>query len=375
MEYFTFNKEKIFVDYKDGKLLFMKYVNNQLTILTEEETNIILNSLRPNNEYIFNSKELVELIHANPSLNRNFEYYHNLLSCVESIIPSKYKSNFYNNLKTLQIDLNLDVVYNEEEKSFYTDSAGYNTKNNKITISPRFIKETKEVSEKTSNQEEFFWREFNHTLLHELFHTASSNYDKNTGITLGGFCKYPLNDAKFTNRGLTEGMTEVLACYGIPGTIEIACGYYIEELFIDQLSQIIGAEPLIESYFGNLGNELLCEKLKEIDGSSINDYYLFNLIELNYSLKEENDKQTILGGIQTKLINYFSKKILKDIESGLSEKEIRDKITMYKNYLVTKDVLITMQKNPDNYPNLSDSLDEFKNLEELVDNLFNGRTR
>lgn len=375
MEYFSFNKEKIFVDYKDGKLLFMKYINDKLIILTEEETNIILNSLRTNNEHVFNSQELVDLMHSNSSLNSNFNYYYNLFSCVESIIPSKYKSNFYNNLKTLQVDLNLDVIYNEEEKSFYTDSAGYNTKNNKITISPRYIKETKEVSEKTSNKEEFFWREYNHTLLHELFHVASSNYDKNTGITLGGFCKYPLNDAKFTNRGLTEGMTEVLACCGIPGTIEIACGYYIEELFVDQLSQIIGPEPLIESYFGNLGNELLCEKLKEIDGSGINDYYLFNLIELNYSLKEENDKQTILGGIQEKLVLYFSKKILKDIENGLSEKEIRNKIIMYKNYLVTKDVLITMQKNPDNYPNLNDSLDEFKNLEELVDNLFKDRTR
>lgn len=376
MDYFIMNNEKIFIEIKDSNIILKKYVNGILTQLNENQKKEIMDELKTKNGYNYDSQILIELMHSNPSLNSNFDYYYNFLSYIEGIIPDKYRTNFYNNLKTLQIELNLDVEPTKNDDSkFYTTCGGYNTKDNKIVMSPENIRKTKEISKVTNDPNTFFWKHFNKDVLHELFHMASSNYDKETGISLSGFDKYPTNNIYDSNRGLTEGMTEVLACCGIPGTIEIASGYYIEEMFINQLTQIVGTQPLLDSYFGNLGNNLLREKLCEINDDVAKASSLFALIDLNYSLHEKNEEQTILGTVQSKLVDYYSQKILMDIEKGVPESEIRKSMDIYKNMLVTKDVLNTMKKDPSNYPNLDASIEAYSNLEIEVDNLFKGKTK
>lgn len=376
MDYFILNNEKIFIEIKESNIILKKYINGMLTELNENQKKEIMSELKTKDGYNYDSQMLIELMHSNPSLNSNFEYYYNFLSYIEGIIPEKFKSNFYNNLKTLQIELNLDVESkNDNEKKFYTTCGGYNTKDNKIVMSPESINQIKNISKVTNDPNTFFWKHFNKDLLHELFHMASSHYDKETGISLSGFDKYPANNIYDSNRGLTEGMTEVLSCCGIPGTIEIACGYYIEELFINQLIQIMGTQPLLDSYFGNLGNNLLREKLCEIDNDVAKASSLFALIDINYSLHEKNEEQTILGTVQSKLVDYYSKKILLDIEKGIPEIEIRKSMDMYKNMLVTKEVLNTMKKNPSNYPNLDASIEAYSNLEMEVNNLFKSKAK
>ena len=39
MDYFIINQEKIYIDYKEDKLIFSKYVNDELIELSEEEKN------------------------------------------------------------------------------------------------------------------------------------------------------------------------------------------------------------------------------------------------------------------------------------------------------------------------------------------------
>ena len=248
MDYFIMNNEKIFIEIKDSNIILKKYVNGILTQLKENQKKEIMDKLKTKNGYNYDSQMLIELMHSNPSLNSNFEYYYNFLSYIEAIIPEEFKSNFYNNLKTLQIELNLNIEpKTDDEKKFYTICGGYNTKDNKIVMSPESINQLKKISEVTNDPNTFFWKHFNKDLLHELFHMASSHYDKETGTSLSGFDKYPANNIYDSNRGLTEGMTEVLSCCGIPGTIEIACAYYIEELFINQLIQIVGTQPVVDS--------------------------------------------------------------------------------------------------------------------------------
>jgi len=376
MDYFILNNEKIFIEIKESNIILKKYINGILAELNESQKKEIMNELKAKDGYNYDSQMLIELMHSNPSLNSNFEYYYNFLSYIEGIIPEKYKTNFYNNLKTLQIELNLDVEpKTDNEKKFYTTCGGYNTKDNKIVMSPENITQIKKISNVTNDPNTFFWKHFNKDLLHELFHMASSHYDKETRISLSGFDKYPANNIYDSNRGLTEGMTEVLACCGIPGTIEIACGYYIEELFINQLIQIVGTQPLLDSYFGNLGNNLLCEKLCEINGDVTKASSLFALIDLNYSLHEKDIEQTILGTVQSKLVDYYSQKILMDIEKGIPESEIRKSMEMYKNMLVTKEVLNTMKKEPSNYPNLDVSIEAYNDLEMEVNNLFKSKAK
>lgn len=376
MDYFIVNNEKIFIEISGSNIILKKYINGILTKLNENQKKEIMNELKTKDGYNYNSQMLIELIHSNPSLNSNFEYYHNFLNYIEGIIPEKFKSNFYNNLKTLQIELNLDVESkNDNEKKIYATGGEYNTKDNKIVMNSENINQIRNLSKITNDPNTFFWKHFNCSLLHELFHMASSHYDRETGVSLSGFDKYPSNNIYDSNRGLTEGMTEVLSCCGIPGTIEIACGYYIEELFINQLIQIVGTQPLLDSYFGNLGNNLLCEKICEIDNDVDKASSLFALIDINYSLHKENKEQTILGTIQSRLVNYYSQKVLLDIENRVSESEIRKSMNIYKNMLVTKEVLNTMKKNPSNYPNLDASIKAYNNLEIEVNNLFKNKTK
>ena len=55
-----------------------------------------------------------------------------------------------------------------------------------------------------------------------------------------------------------------------------------------------------------------------------------------------------------------------DINNNVSEEEIRNSINMYKNMLITNDKLMYIQKNPEDYPNLNESIELFSELEEKV---------
>ena len=99
------------------------------------------------------------------------------------------------------------------------------------------------------------------------------------------------------------------------------------------------------------------------------------MIDLNYSLHEKDIEQTILGTVQSKLVDYYSQKILMDIEKGIPESEIRKSMEMYKNMLVTKEVLNTMKKEPSNYPNLDVSIEAYNDLEMEVNNLFKSKSK
>lgn len=90
------------------------------------------------------------------------------------------------------------------------------------------MQELWKISQLTSNPKDFYFRQYSQTLLHELSHMASSNYDSETKTSLCGFDKFPTDNESEKNRGLTKGYTEILSMAGVPGTIEISLGYYIE---------------------------------------------------------------------------------------------------------------------------------------------------
>lgn len=380
MDYFIINQEKIYIDYKEDKLIFSKYVNDELIELSEEEKNELLNSLKLDDKYMYDSQRLIELMNSNPLLSDSFkltpnfvvsfDYCYDLLSYVEQIIPEKYRSIFYNNIKTLKIELKEKIHLKKEvaDNAF----AYYNREDNTIVIIKERIDEFIESVKLIDDYEKWVYAKVTVTLLHELFHAASSNVD------VAGFDSN--SNPGLVIKGLTEGMTDRLAYLtasfiGIKPEMMLPNGYFIELLIVDQLMLIIGPQPMIDSYFGNLGVEPLCDKLSEID--DFNAKYLFTLIELEYSLrmKGNNDERTTLGSIQEKLVDYFSKVILKDIENGLEEETIREKIIFYKGSLITKELLSKMQLNPDNYINLNISLEKFENFESELNKFFKTRTR
>ena len=188
--------------------------------------------------------------------------------------------------------------------------AKYDIENNILTINKESIRQYQKISQKTKNPQDFFWEDFNHDLMHELFHVASSKKVDNHYIC--GFDKRPATHSYEENRGLTEGFTEILACNAAPILFEYSCAYYIEELIINQLMVVIGPQVMFDSYFNNSGIKNMAEKLCELDPDFEAALRLFELIEVNFCL-DKNSPSNVLAQIEITILYYFEEKIEKDI--------------------------------------------------------------
>ncbi len=380
MNYFTINNEKIFIEIKDKDIILKKYIAGILTQLEEEEKEKILKKLQIKNKFILYTQMLIEIIKSNKSLQNKDYDYTDILSYIEGQIPEKNRANFYNKLKTLQIELDFDINREHLEDEDELLKAGYyNIETNKIVISSEFIKRLREISLSMPDNNSFFTENLEKCLLHELYHMASSTFNEETGIYSSGFVKNCDDENIYdSNRGLTEGFTELLACCRTPFSNEITMEYQVEMMLINQLIQIIGIKPVYDSYFYNLGTDLLSEKLFEISPDMPEEAKkLFINIELNYLLEllNSNQEQTLLGESQRILVAFYSQKIYTDIASGVEEDEIKKSMSTYKNVLITNEVITKLGKDPSKYPNLNISTKMYQYLEENVNNAFKGSSK
>lgn len=379
MNYFTLNNEKIFIEIKDKDIIFKKYIKGILTQLDEKEKEKILKKLQIKNKFILYTQMLIELIKSNKSLQNKDYDYTDILSYIEEQIPEKNRANFYDKLKTLQIELNLDPNRKQLEAEDELPKAGYyNIETNKIVISSEFIKILKEISLSMPDNNSFFIENLEKCLLHELYHMASSTFNEETGIYSSGFIKNCDDENIYnSNKGLTEGFTELLACCRTPFSNEVTMEYQVEMMLINQLIQIIGIKPVYDSYFYNLGTDLLSEKLFEVSPNMPEEAKkLFINIEFNYLLELlGNQEQTFLGESQRILVAFYSQKIYSDIENGVQEDEIRKSMSTYKNTLITDEVITSLGKDPSKYPNLNISTKMYQYLEENVNETFKGSSK
>lgn len=364
-DYIVLDIGKIVIVRKNNSRKYYKEVNGELFELSNEELLGVIKIFNKNNSYDYDSEKLSSLVNINNNIDAtNKNYLLVLLEFLERIIPENCRDNFYKNLETISIQLNFDCHFstlsNGNDKKNYSQSGGYNTRSNELKIIPESLKKIWEIAQTTNNPIEFYQKEVSQTILHELSHMASSNYNCDTMISKCGFDTYPSTLEKERNRGLTEGMTEVIAMAGVPGTIEIASRYYIEALFINQLIQIVGIDVMVNSYFSNLGTENIEAKLNEIIDDENLSYSLFRRIEDNYQVKDIDTKQTLLGNIQTTLITYFNEKISKQLlEKQLTIEEAEAEFNKFEQMLVTKQRLEIMKKNPENYVGLNESIEQF----------------
>ncbi len=360
MIYFTFNKEKIYIEFMDNNIIFKKEVNGNLIKLSDFEEKELLDKLKPKDPFILYSVRIESIVKNNKTLNSNYDYFLPFLTFIEGLIPENYKESFYKNLENINVDLNLEGKELENGK----DSLGYyDSELNKIIINSKKIKDCLKLNNCLSD--DTFWKVFNKTLIHELFHVASTHCNKDENIVVSGFDKRPSKKLNDSNIGLNEGFTEVLSYAAVPDAPDFIYGYIFETLFASQLSFILGPEVMIESYFGNRGIDLLTEKLCEIKNDKSKAISLFTLIDLNYFITDDGE-QTLLGTIQSKLVEYFKLKILNDIKNGVTEEEINLSINSFKNVLITNNLIISRGKNPSDYPNLHESIEAFSNLEKEI---------
>jgi len=353
------------VSYQDKKTIFYKSINNMIVQLSNEEKMMLEHILSNNYNYIYNSEFLNSLIEQNNSIE-NKEYVGNFLTWLEQLIPEQSRENFYRNIKNLKTTLNIDIdlsKYSSDILHNYSTCGGYNTRENTLVISPESLSELKNISQKTERPDEFYWREYSQTLLHELAHMASSKFDSITETSLCGFDTFPSKTEEDKNRGLTEGFTEIIAMAGVPNTIEISSGYYIEALLINQLIQTIGNEVFVEAYFSNLGTSPIQKKLEQLIDDKSKSYELFRNIELNYQIRHFNEEQNVLGNIQLTILDYFEKKLEILLQCGNLE-NIKEALQIYEQMLVTPDKVVIMKKNPNNYIGLNESIARFESIKQ-----------
>ena len=363
--YFVYNGIKYIIKYDNNEVNFFKEKDNIIVELNEEDKKIINSIFKNKNGYEYYSERINTIIQNNDKIIEK-DYLLNYFNWIEKIIPQDCRDNFYRNLSSLQIDLNFDYIYSEDRENLsnedYINSGTYSVKNNTILMSKKSIFELMNISKKNPNPEDFFWREYSLEVLHEMLHMSSSKYDSDTGIALCGFDTYPSDDIRKSNRGLTEGMTDCLAMIGVPDTVDIASEYYFEVCFITQLSNIIDGQVLLKSYFGNLGIKEIENELFKFDDSKFKSFKLFRDIENNFLLRKiKNESTNLVGNIQNSLIDCLEKKITLLESNGLSN-EI-DKILMaYEMGLVTPERLKLMNKNPDDYVGVTDSIERFNEI-------------
>ena len=362
--YFILNNKKYIIKYQNKNIHIFKTINNQLIELVEEEKKKMIDFLEKDYSYIYDSHLLNAIVEYNPNIEKK-EYVLKFLNWLENLIPVDCRENFYKNLKTLKTNLNIDYDFSNFsniEKGFYR-SGGYNTIENSITIEETALKGIWKDAQKQENKEEYYWREYGEILLHELAHMASSRFDSNEKVAYVGFDKYPTEEIEERNRGLTEGFTELIAMAGVPNTIEINSGYYIEACLVNQIMQITGNEVFLKSYFTNQGTKPIEEELDNLINNSSQSFELFRNIEFNFNLRHHDAIQNLLSRIQSSLLDYLEAKIIQ-LKEANNQEEINNVLNNYEKMIITKERLKVLDKNPDNYYGIDENLIHFFGIKE-----------
>lgn len=341
--YFLINGTIYIVKYVDFKPDVYKLVDNQRVKLNQEEKEHIEKVLKKNSSYIYTSMKLNEVLENNESITNN-ELAPNLLEWLEGIIPVDSRDNFYRNVETLKIQ--------EVEELDSNDILGeYNAKENTISMLSR----DKYVSDE----------EYAKTLLHELIHMSSSKYEKETMKTISGLDESVLDFNK-RNRGLTEGITEVIAFNGVRGIDKKASIYCMEGLLADQLSRLINPNIIMDAYFNNKGTDDLTRELRRIGYASDKAYGLFRDIELNFLFSRESEKENVLGNIQSSLLDYFEKKLKVGIMNDtIPLEQVPALFDDYGKALITPPKLKAMGYDPEKFEGVAESVKKYLDLKAM----------
>lgn len=102
---------KIIIIRENKNVIYKKEINNNMVALTEIELRYVKELFKKDNSNIYYSDYLNEIIENNDSImNNEPQYLLRFLNLLEKIVPENYKNNYYDNLKTLQVNLNFDVI-------------------------------------------------------------------------------------------------------------------------------------------------------------------------------------------------------------------------------------------------------------------------
>ncbi len=359
---------KILIVRKNGKKEFLK-VNEDNTVreLNKEETEYINNIFYAPKESIIYSQTAMEIASTNENFNGDNAAFLPTMKLIEEFIPEEAREKLYKNLKTLKIE------WAEPGKLPLGDTftkGYYDCKENKIKMSPEYLAYLKGLEEK--GELEDYKSTFSRDVIHEMLHMASSSHNLEDETMNIGFDKF-YDDGKpiSSNRGITEGLTEVYAdklvkqLTGKPAQEAVKTGYSKEKLIAKQL-QMLCPDELRSDYFKGNGCEALKNKMQEYYNGDEFDAdeaeQLFEKIEDGYNLSkcenEEGFKSTIPLRVQNSLLNALENKMEKDIQNGTikSREEVDEYLEIYGKNILTPENLGLGDNDKDKFPGLEDMI-------------------
>ena len=344
---------------------YYKEENGVLVKLTKEEDKLVKSLFKRKNPHILNSEKLTSILRSNNNIGNN-EVVVTILEWIENIIPENARENFYRNVSTLRIEIGTEELESSKKKNGKFKATGeYDIRANIIRIPTSTIEDMYRYYEGLENKEEIIDQDLTHLLVHELFHMASSHYDPETDIRISGFDTFPAKSKSDENLGLTEGLTEALTFLATPKISQFTSGYYLEGVFLTQLSLIIDFNTILSSYFKNEGITKIEAELNSIIPDKNMSYYLFRQIENNFLFRNYDIKTELVNTIQTTLIKYFFAKLEKEMTNQTKTKEeLINMIDLYESKLITEDIIKSNGRNIESYLNVNESLEEFQKQKE-----------
>ena len=341
--YFIINNIKYMFEYNKYRLEIYKLVNDEKHPLSDKEKEYFDNVLKNSNSYILyqeisDNKVLENKILNNDDISANAYILKGLKAIIWGI-PSSYLNNLYKNIDTLQVEESNDI----EEK------ACYNSMENKIILN-------KEYMDMATEEEKLV------TVIHELLHMASFNYDIETSVISNGFSNINVNgDTVYEskNTGLTEGFIEALAMTLVYGekrdSIEDR-SYLVERSLVLQLLTLIDKRVVFESFFNNKGTALMESELCKIIDDRQKASCVFRAIESGFLFHKESSETDAIGVIQSFLLDYFSKKCF-DVYFEQGEVALTKYMNDYGKRLITKEKLVE-----EKYTQVSESVNKYRQI-------------
>lgn len=327
----SFFNDKILFEqtiYKNGKVYYVKKVKDWCGLisfsainntdmfcagqLTNEEYKMLRREINKDRSKLFKSDKLNQIALINKNLAYN-DIIVKILDKIDTTIPKQYRDTFYKNLETVYIHrvngfLN-DKTYCEnetnEEKHILYAGGTYNVISNEIEINYNPIIKKRL---KTESIEEYL----KIMTTHEIFHMASSSYDRNNEVRKSGLIEFIKNNSNKDETALNNYLNEILTQYLTKKIVTEKNGHSAYDVYVPilrQLISLVGYNTIIKSYFLNKGTILIQDKLFEI----IHDTYKASNALLNIGLadprkltRKEYNKTDIF---QQELLDYFNKKI------------------------------------------------------------------
>lgn len=215
----------------------------------------------------------------------------------------------YNNLEDLRLGYKNYFLHNWLFK--YKLAGTYHVKKNKVGINKGSLE---------------------HAIYHELFHMASSYYEKDGDKRFSGFSQKLKANKTTIGKGLNEGYTQALTERYFGENNEVYGSYKLVTHFARNLERIIGKSKMESLYFrADLFG--LIEELKQYDNED-NIIKLLSDFDCILGKKtksiEDNQLNTSLINIQKTLLIYYIKKLNKELSNNLiTSIEFKQRLDIY----------------------------------------------